>query len=374
MNSIFIASPKRAQALEILVHCVVWGYIFLSPLFFNRGGVDDINWRHVLFATTWNVATCFVFYVNYFFLIPRYFMHHKYGYYLVFNIILVVGLVVGLELFSHWYNSIWQSPRRHVRGRGFPPPSFSRFLLFKSYFWIQSAFSFLVSAAISLALKLSLRWHTSEMARRQAEVDRQAAELMNLKNQISPHFLLNTLNNIYALTSFNSEKAQQAILDLSKLLRYLLYENQNERVSLRQEAEFLQNYVALMSLRVGKNVTVKMDFNLQYADNVYVAPLLFISLVENAFKHGVSNTQSCLIQLSLQVDTEGKIVFDCRNTNVPKTSDDKSGGGIGLHQVRRRLDLAYPNNYVWEMGVEGDIYFSHIEVRNLAVEAASAKV
>jgi LytS/YehU family sensor histidine kinase len=94
-----------------------------------------------------------------------------------------------------------------------------------------------------------------------------------------------------------------------------------------------------------------------------VAPLLFISLVENAFKHGVSNTQNCVIQLSLSVTEDGVIVFDCRNTNVPKTSDDKSGGGIGLHQVQRRLDLAYPNNYVWTKGVSDNMYYSHIEVK-----------
>lgn len=363
MNSYSVGSDKRIRLLEVLVHIVVWTYIFLSPLFFSRGGFDDINWRNVFFTTSWNIAICLVFYINYLFLIPRYFMHHKYGSYILLNVVLVVSLILGVELLANWYNSSVSVPRRPKRGAMYPAPSFRRFLFFKSYFWLQTAFSLLISAAISLALKLSLRWHNFEMARRQAEVDRQSAELKNLKNQISPHFLLNTLNNIYALTSFNTEKAQQAILDLSKLLRYLLYENQNEWVALKQEAEFLQNYVALMSLRVGKNVEVKTTLDLTRADKVMVAPLLFISLVENAFKHGVSNTQNCVIQLSLSVTEDGVIVFDCRNTNVPKTSDDKSGGGIGLHQVQRRLDLAYPNNYVWTKGVSDNMYYSHIEVK-----------
>ncbi len=356
-------SPRGARYLEALLHIVVWGYIFLTPLLFTRGGIEDIDWNRYFFTSLWNIASCIVFYVNYFFLIPRYFLQHRYWHYFVLNIVMVVALVVGREILMQWYHSFEQIPLRPRRGGGgFFEPNPRRFFLFKSYKWVQSTFHFLVAAAISLALRLSLSWHRSEVARKQAEVDRQAAELMNLKNQISPHFLLNTLNNIYALTAFDTTKAQQAILDLSKLLRHLLYENQTEWVTLEKETNFLRNYIALMSLRVGKNVDIKIDFCIEKAENTLVAPLLFISLVENAFKHGVSNTQQCFIHIKLNVSENGRIIFDCRNTNIPKTADDKSGGGIGLQQVRQRLELSYPNHYIWQQGAHEGVYVSHIEV------------
>ncbi len=361
-------SRQGARYLEALMHIVVWGYIFLTPLLFTKGGVDEIDWRRYFFTSLWNIGSCLVFYINYFFLIPRYFLQHKYWQYFLFNVMIVLTLVVGREMLMHWYYSIEQFPPRPRRGGGhggnpYFEPSAKRFFLFKSYKWVQSMFHFMVAAVISLALRLSLRWHRSEVARKQAEVDRQAAELMNLKNQISPHFLLNTLNNIFALTAFDTEKAQKAILDLSKLLRYMLYENQSEWITLQKEVEFLNNYIALMGLRVGKNVDVKVDLNISNAEDMLVAPLLFISLVENAFKHGISNTQQCFVHISLHVSPNGNIVFDCRNTNFPKTAEDKSGGGIGLQQVRQRLDLAYPDHYIWHQGIEDNIYYSHIEVK-----------
>ena len=357
-------SPRGARYLEALLHIVVWGYIFFTPLLFTRGGLDETDWRRYFFTSVWNVASCIVFYVNYFLLIPHYFLKHKYWQYIVLNFVMIVALVVGREMLMDWYYSTEQVHLRPRRGTGrFHEHGASRFLLFQSYKWVQSIFHFLIAAAISLALRLSLSWHRTEVARKQAEVDRQAAELMNLKNQVSPHFLLNTLNNIYALTAFDTTKAQDAILDLSKLLRYLLYENQTEWVTLQKEANFLSNYIALMGLRVDKNIDLKVDLNVAQAENTLVAPLLFISLVENAFKHGISNTQQCFIHISLSVTSDGTIIFDCRNTNVPKTSDDKSGGGIGLQQVRQRLDLAYPDQYVWHQGVEGNAYVSHIEVK-----------
>lgn len=357
-------SPRGARYLEALLHIVVWGYIFLTPLLFTRGGLDETDWRRYFFTSVWNVASCIVFYVNYFLLIPRYFLKHKYWQYIVLNFVMIVALIVGREMLMSWYYSTEQLPLRPRRGNGrFHEHGASRFLLFQSYKWVQSAFHFLVAAAISLALRLSLSWHRTEVARKQAEVDHKAAELMNLKNQISPHFLLNTLNNIYALTSFDTTKAQQALLDLSKLLRYQLYENQAEWITLQKETDFLKGYIALMSLRVGNNVDIRFDINVSNPNHIFVAPLLFISLVENAFKHGISATHPSFIHIALSVDAADTIIFDCRNSNFPKTADDKSGGGIGLQQVRRRLDLAYPEQYVWNNGVDNDVYFSHIEIK-----------
>jgi LytS/YehU family sensor histidine kinase len=242
-------------------------------------------------------------------------------------------------------------------------PSTELLLLWKSFFFLRNFFMLAIAVAISLALRLSLRWHQMAMERNKSEMDRQAAELKNLKNQISPHFLLNTLNNIYALTTFDTEKAGQAIHELSKLLRYLLYENQAELVDLEKEADFLHNYIELMRLRIGKNVDLQVDLNVPQHSEVSIAPLLFISLVENAFKHGICPTQPSFIHIRLNVKDDGEITFTCTNSNFPKSADDKSGGGIGLQQVSQRLELSYPHRHTWQKGVKDGAYTSCITLK-----------
>ena len=228
---------------------------------------------------------------------------------------------------------------------------------------------YIFSVGASVALKLSLRWRQSEQARAEAELGRSQAELKNLKNQINPHFLLNTLNNIYALTAFDQVKAQQAIQELSRLLRYMLYENQSDRVSLDKEVEFLKSYIALMKLRLYNDVEVKAEFDYPESQNVPVAPLIFISLVENAFKHGVCSTGNSFIHISLKANAH-HLVFKCENSNTPKNESDKAPGGIGLKQVASRLQFAYLGRYKWKYGAidGGKTYSSVIEIFDTPIE------
>ena len=349
----------RMRYLEVVAHVVTWAYIFASPLFFQRG--DSINWMRYLNASLFSVAACLVFYLNYFVLIPRDFLQRKYSLFLLINIGMILAFALGLELYANYQHM--QQPMKGHRNRMMRPnPSTELLLLWKSFFFLRNFFMLAVAIGISLALRLSLRWHRMAMERNKAEMDRQAAELKNLKNQISPHFLLNTLNNIYALTTFDTEKAGQAIHELSKLLRYLLYDNQAEKVDLAKEADFLHNYIELMRLRIGKNVDLQVHLDVPNDRQVSIAPLIFISLVENAFKHGVSTTQPSFIHIDLHVDTNNQIVFTCANSNYPKTEDDKSGGGIGLQQVSQRLALSYPNRHSWQKGVENGVYTSCIHL------------
>ena len=127
---------------------------------------------------------------------------------------------------------------------------------------LRSCFTTIFSAGLAVAVRLSVQWKLADEKRKEAELGRTEAELQNLKNQISPHFLLNTLNNIYALTAINSEKAQEAILSLSRMLRYLLYENQNGTVALSKETDFLRTYIRLMQLRVAKDVDIRYDISI----------------------------------------------------------------------------------------------------------------
>ena len=208
------------------------------------------------------------------------------------------------------------------------------------------------------------RWQHLEEARKEAEAARAEAELSNLRNQLNPHFLLNTLNNIYALIAFDQEKAQMAVGELSKLLRHVLYENQQDYVPLCKEADFMRNYIELMKIRVTDNVKIEANINVQPNDSTPVAPLIFISLIENAFKHGLSPQGKGEIKIDLnQVD--GDITCEIHNTCYPKRENDKSGSGIGLEQVSRRLELMYPDRYTWERGKteDGSQYYSRITIK-----------
>ena len=221
--------------------------------------------------------------------------------------------------------------------------------------------------AIFVAFTLRNEEHITRLRQKQqeAETARRDAELRSLRNQISPHFLLNTLNNIYALAAISPERTQSAVMQLSKMLRHMLYDNQTEMVTLKSEVDFISSYVNLMKLRLASNVTVNTEFNVNESRNTMVAPLLFISLVENAFKHGVSSTEPCVINIRL-AETDDAIVCDISNSNNPKQSNDHSGHGIGLPLVQQRLDMTYPDSHTWTKGVESDgLYHSLIVLKIL---------
>lgn len=200
---------------------------------------------------------------------------------------------------------------------------------------------------------MSARWSKAEAARKEAERSRTEAELKNLRNQLNPHFLLNTLNNIYALIAFDTEKAQQAVQELSKLLRYVLYDNQQMFVPLYKEVDFIRNYIELMRIRLSSNVQMSTRFDIQSDSQTAIAPLIFISLIENAFKHGISPTEPSFIDIHI-AENEKEVICDIQNSNHPKNQMDKSGSGIGLEQVSRRLEILYPGAYTWSKGVSKD--------------------
>ena len=225
----------------------------------------------------------------------------------------------------------------------------------------RNSLNLAIFAGGATALALARRWVTTDQKLKEVEAERATAELRNLRSQINPHFLLNTLNNIYALTAFDTPKAQQAIQELSKMLRHILYDYQQPKVALSDEVEFLQNYVNLMRIRLSDSVDVKFQTFIANPQ-LEVAPMVFISLVENAFKHGVSPSEPSFIHIQIE-SADNQIVCDIQNSNHPKTASDHSGHGIGLQQVQRRLELTYPDHYQWEHGPTDDgIYRSRIVI------------
>ena len=214
-----------------------------------------------------------------------------------------------------------------------------------------------IVAAIAIGIRHFIRTRQIRQQLKDEQAKHTEAELAWLKNQINPHFLFNTLNNISSLTQIDPDAAQDAIAQLSDLLRYAMYETNKKTVPISGEVEFMRNYISLMKLRCNEKTEVKTTFDI--AQDVEIAPLLFISLIENAFKHGVSSSRSSMIDIHLE-QKDSSIVFACDNTNYPKDDADRSGSGIGIENTRRRLDLMYADHYSWQQWLEDDIY--HVRV------------
>ena len=191
-----------------------------------------------------------------------------------------------------------------------------------------------------------LRKQLLEEKQRNAE-----AELAWLKNQLNPHFLFNTLNNISSLTQIDADEAQNSIGELSDLLRY---ETQQKEVPLCGEIAFMENYISLMALRCDKNVKITTHFDAPDTSRT-IAPMLFLSPIENAFKHGVSSGKPSFIDISL-TEENGFLVFSCQNSNYPKDGCDRSGSGIGIENMRKRLELMYARRYEMSQTVEQGVY------------------
>ena len=337
------------KRLVALLHVAMWSIMFLWPVSFLRSGSMTMA-QFLLFSVS-PLFMMVVFYMNYLWLTPRCFVRGKHRYYLLWNVLMVICLGVILHYSMVIAHDVFDVPI---------PRKLTK-LETVSYI-MHDTFTLAVSAAVATGIVLALRWQHNEEARLTAEAARTEAELKNLRSQINPHFLLNTLNNIYALTAIDQTKAQGAIQQLSKLLRHMLYDNQEPFVALQDEIQFLENYVSLMKIRLSQDVDVTFEKSIKDPYQK-VAPLLFISLVENAFKHGISPTEHSFVHITMMEDgTQLRVTIE--NSNYPKTKQDRSGHGIGLKQVQRRLDLAYPSRYDWQKGVSenGKTYTSQITI------------
>ena len=339
------------KRLKIFLHIVFWAFMFLSPMQYMRG--TGMTMLQYLMNCMPSLLLMVVFYANYKWLTYRYFVEGKHRYYTIINFIMIVSFAVFLHYWMDFTRELFQPIGRGPR----TPDALDDFLSF-----VRDCVNFCIFAAAATCIALAQQWYWADKALRNAEAARVAAELGNLRSQINPHFLLNTLNNIYALTAIDHTRAQSAIQQLSNMLRHLLYDNQEQLVSLSDEVLFIENYINLMKIRLPQSVDVKFEKDLENP-NTKVAPLLFISLVENAFKHGISSTEPSFIHMSMTQKGNSLCVI-IENSNFPKSEKDRSGHGIGLQQVQRRLDLAYYERYEWTKGVsdDGTVYSSTIKI------------
>jgi len=223
-------------------------------------------------------------------------------------------------------------------------------------------FIFVIVFGLSIAYFFLKEWARTEQMRSQLEAVQLDTEVKFLKSQVNPHFLFNTLNNLFSMAQKKgNDDLADGISKLSGMMRYMIYESNEEHVPLKKEIEYLENCILLNELRYAEG-EAKVVFNYpEQTEGIFIAPMLFVPFVENAFKHGVAIGQSSEIDISISV-TNKQLIFTCENTtySVKKMADDKSG--IGLENVKRRLELLYPGKYQLSINNAGNKYIVNLGI------------
>ncbi len=259
---------------------------------------------------------------------------------------LTVLLLTPLEMIAlYWLSSLGEDPEKHR----------ASLVASQKVFFLMNG----VMAVFSSVLKIITDWFRSNVERERLRTETMQSELRFLRSQINPHFLFNTLNNLYALTLKKDQKAPETVLKLSEIMRYMLYECNEKRVPLAREIQYIQNYLDLEKLRLTKNMEVSFEVDGHVSDQK-IAPLLFIPFVENAFKHGLNNQiSSGFCRIRLQVKAE-QLEFFIENSRSPRGPALDRGrpksGGIGLSNVRQRLKMLYPNAHELHFDEKPDSY------------------
>ena len=315
-------------------------YLPSVPSLFGRGhGPDRFIIVNIAMGTLYTAVFC----VNYFWLVPKFLIRseRKFLYFLI-NFLMIVALCSIVPLIMEMNESLL-GLRRH---RHIHQPDTARLIMGYLRFLVRDGVMMILAAGLAYALRLSNE--RERMRRRELELnaERRQIELQSLKAQLNPHFLFNSLNNIYALIGFAPEKAQTALHELSGMLRFMIYDSTSPTVALSKELQFIREYVDLMRLRLNSNVVLTCDVFHPSDDSLHIAPLMFLTLVENAFKHVSSNGKGSFITILIRPDgddLQAEIINSCmpEADNSPKDS----ASGVGLDNIRRQLSLIYPGKH-----------------------------
>ena len=331
-----------------MIHALFIVIIFVLPEALLRAAIPyrtiDITWP--MYAKS--LITVSVFYANYFWVIPKTLIQRRQWWeFTAWNIALIVG---GVTLIAIVYTLMYSGPRYFPE---LPHNSFSYIL--------RDSIMLGIPIALAVALKLSSRWFDLENHTQKLSAIRKQTELDSLRSQLQPHFLFNTLNSIYTLIDLSPQEAQKAIHRLSALMRYLVYENPR-KVVVDQEIEFIKNYVELMKLRMS-NRNIEMLVRRHDDAGLEIAPLIFLSLVENAFKHG--NTADPSLPIRIEITTDSRRV-ECTTENYTdenlhshyphiNVKGPHHKQGVGINNLKRRLELVYGSDasFTHEIAADG---------------------
>jgi two-component system, LytTR family, sensor kinase len=339
-------SVKQSRFFTFAIHVLIWAGLYIIPF------IDDTR-QHFSPHFIWRHSELFIlliafFYFNTYFLIRKLFQPGKLLYYFLAILSCIVFISITNLAFSQIIDIAIPIPAE------FHIPNYFHRLFFPVF---PSLFVF----AISMAIKITNEWFNSEKQKKEMENEKLHSELAFLKSQVNPHFLFNILNNICSLARKKSDDTENAIIQLSRIMRYMLYDSKDEKVSLEKEVEYLQNYIDLQRLRISDSVIIKFDIEGNIEGRM-VEPMLLIPFVENAFKHGVSYLEASEIDIRLKIENE-ILNFSVENNKIKKNDDPvQQESGIGLKNVLRRLDLLYPGTHRINIEEKMSKYIVNLEI------------
>jgi len=353
----------RSGFSEIAIYVFIWLFIVAELVFVSNGRTVEFSKNFTRDGL--KVLPIFIlFIINIVWLIPLLLFEKRTKLYVGLVVMLsIIFVLIGEVLFTNTPQFSQEPPSRNEIFNNNPPPERNGWReppkldqpndtfrkmeppplsMFGLGFFNQIILCLLI-IGLSTAIKVTVKWYKDEQVRRDIEKDLLKSELTMLQNQVSPHFFMNTLNNIHALIDINSKTAQLSIVKLSKMMRYLLYESDQGTTTLEKEIIFINSFVDLMKLRIDESVNVSLSVPEKY-DNVSLPPLLLMPFIENAFKYGISYQEESYINIILE--QVGKfIIFRCNNRILTQNASNGLGKGIGLRNVKKRLDLLFGSAY-----------------------------
>ena len=345
---------------EKILLTIVWILLVSTPFLFHEW--EYSVWRDLLPPMITTISLFIIFIINRFFLVPKILLKKKYHHYIASVIVMItLSTLIVFALDDGRSNTIPvfdkgmpnegifdNKPPHHdfhhsnENSKQRPLPQFAHFLMFA-----------ILLIGFDTGLRISFKLSEAEKEKAKLEKQNLETQLAFLRNQISPHFFMNTLNNIHSLIEFDSDKAKDSIIQLSKLMRHLLYDAEIELIPIRKEVEFINNYIELMKLRFSKKIIINVSIP-EHIPEKSIPPLLFTSFLENAFKHGISYQKASEISISIKFQ-ESKLIFTIEN-NYYRTEIHNDNLGIGIENSRKRLDLIYGNKYSLEINDNNNIF------------------
>ena len=343
---------------ENLLYVLVWMLIILVPVL-NSKMMSEIHVSFENVLTTWRKIAPYltIFLVNNTLLAKRYLLKHRYGAYFLADLLLVTAVFLLVDLYEQHYvdaaflNDMADNAARHKA-------SFTDLEIY----WNIILGLFMTGA--NSAIKLMYQSIRDEQVMKELKQQNMEVQMDYLKYQINPHFFMNTLNNIHALIDIDTDSAKEAVIELSKMMRYVLYDSERERISLEQDIQFLKNYIELMRIRYTDAVEIRIDQPDRLPPRITIPPLLLIVFVENAFKHGVSSSRPSFIHIRIACDND-RVTATFVNSRIPAATHRHSDG-IGLTNVRKRLELIYgEKNFSLRIDPQPETYTVQLEIPTL---------
>ena len=347
MTADFITSPSKP--LRIALHIFFWVCVFAFYTFFYGRLSNNFYYSfvHLVYTSPLYIGAT---YITMYAIIPKFLLKKKYKDFVISSVYMVLGIAY-LEILI--IICLIVLPVNVVPLKWSAPVNLGSLDIYLRLIGIY------VVVFLASSVKLLKHWYTMQNKNQLLVKEKLEAELNMLKSQVHPHFLFNTLNNLYALTLKKSDKSPDVVLKLSEILDFMLYHSNKDFVELDREIKLVNNYIDLEKLRHGERLQI--DFEIEgNPGNKLIAPMIIFPLVENCFKHGVSSTyQKSWIRLLLNLSYD-RFIFTAENSMIKTTNTQK--GGLGLTNLRKRLDLIYPDNYRVEITETDSIFTATLEI------------